>query len=260
MEIHTVEINYTYETGVVIDRPNGSGDNLLVIFKTPAFITFNGETRQVIPNNAVVFAKGTHQLYGLKNGLYINHCIHMDCDEKDEIHTRAGLKFDTVFPLARPEKIEELIREISLGFYSEAETENEVSLLLLRVLIYRLGESCRAYLNGEKNREKNNHEAALQDLRTEIYSNPAKKITVEEMAARLCISVSHFQRIYRNKFGVSSYDDVIRARIKLAEHYLRTTNIEVNKIAELCGYESTAHFMRQFKLKTGCTPSEYRTV
>lgn len=258
MEIHTIGINYTHKNGLIIDRPNGSGDNLLIIFKTPAFIVLNGERHEVMPDSAIVFSKSAHQLYGMENCLYINHCIHMDCDENDDIHRRAGLKLDIVFPLEYPKKTEELIREISCGFYSESEAGSDVALLLLKVLIYRLGESCDAYIRGRFKSEKTGYENALQALRAEIYSSPAKSVTVEEMAEKLNVSVSHFQRLYKKKFGISSYEDVIRARINLAERYLRTTAIGANEIAKLCGYENYEHFTRQFKTKTGCTPTEYR--
>ena len=258
IKIHTVGINYTHSNGLVINRPNGSGDNLLIIFKSPAFIVLNGKQQEVVSNSAILFSKGFHQLYGMENKVYINHCIHMDCDENSDIYRRAKLQFDTVFPLQQPEKTEEFMLAISRGFYSGNEAKNDVAQLLLKVMVYHLGESCDAFLHGRKNSEKNRYENALQSIRAEIYSSPAKSITVEEMAEKLNVSVSHFQRLYRKKFGTSSYDDVIRARINLAEYYLRTTSIGINEIAKLCGYESYEHFLRQFKQKTGHTPTMYR--
>lgn len=259
MELHSIGINYTHKNGIIIDRPHGSGDNLLIIFKTPATAVLNGEAIKVSPNSAIVYAKNTPQLYGNENELYLNHCIHMDCDEADDIHKRSGLKFDTVFPLLDTDKIEALMKDISYEFYSGNDTGTEIALLLLRVLIFKLGESCSFYITDGKNKEKISHEKELKKLRSEIYSTPSSELSVKEMAKRLNISTAHFQRLYKAAFGISSYEDVIKARIALAEYYLRTTDINIGNIAFLCGYESCEHFMRQFKQKTGCTPSQYRT-
>ncbi|MNC73208.1 HTH-type transcriptional regulator GadW [compost metagenome] len=52
--------------------------------------------------------------------------------------------------------------------------------------------------------------------------------------------------------------DVIASRVEHAKYLLTTTDISVKKIAEMCGYASEIHFMRQFKQQLGLTPSQYR--
>ena len=59
-------------------------------------------------------------------------------------------------------------------------------------------------------------------------------------------------------FSVSVKDDVITARIKRARQLLAHTNMRVQEIAEMCGYNNDNHFMRQFKEKTGLTAAQYR--
>lgn len=258
MKINTLGINYTHENGLVIDRPEGSGDYLLIIFKTRGFVTFGDKTSDVMPDSAVLFKKGTHQLYGNKNERFVNHCIHMTIDDNDDILSRAGLAADTVFSLENPDKTEEKMREISRELYSGKSSAEELSQLYLRCLLYHLGENCTAFLNGNQSLNKGCHSSELQALRAEIYSSPGKNISVKSMAEKLNISVPHFQRLYKEHFSVSSYEDVIHARIRLAKHCLRTTDMPVSEIADVCGYENYEHFIRQFRIKTGCTPTEYR--
>lgn len=47
-------------------------------------------------------------------------------------------------------------------------------------------------------------------------------------------------------------------RIEYAERLLRTTNENINNIYMKCGYSTAHNFRRVFKMKYGCTPSEYR--
>ena len=81
---------------------------------------------------------------------------------------------------------------------------------------------------------------------------------MENMAARLSLSPSYFQTLYRAEFGVSCYEDVLRAKTELAEYYLANTLMTVREISGLCGFENDVHFMRQFRRRTGMTALEYR--
>ena len=64
--------------------------------------------------------------------------------------------------------------------------------------------------------------------------------------------------MYRAEFGVSCYEDVLRAKTGLAEYYLANTDMQVREIAALCGFENDVHFMRQFKRRYNMTPSQFR--
>ena len=66
------------------------------------------------------------------------------------------------------------------------------------------------------------------------------------------------QKLYKTHFGISYMEDLIDARTSMAKQLLQTTDLQVTEIAEACGYRNDVHFMRQFKEKTGMSPSEYR--
>jgi AraC family transcriptional regulator of arabinose operon len=80
------------------------------------------------------------------------------------------------------------------------------------------------------------------------------------MAERLALSPSYFQTLYRAEFGVSCYEDVLRAKTRLAQYYLANTTMTVREISGLCGFENDVHFMRQFRKRTGLTALEYRRI
>ena len=69
---------------------------------------------------------------------------------------------------------------------------------------------------------------------------------------------SYFQHLYKAMFGVSVTSDIIAARIDRAKYLLSGTDYTVTAVADLCGYSSDVHFMRQFKALCGLTPTEYR--
>ena len=51
------------------------------------------------------------------------------------------------------------------------------------------------------------------------------------------------------------HDDL---RLEKAKELLRHSELRINEIANMCGYNSSSHFMRQFKEHTGETAKEYR--
>ena len=102
------------------------------------------------------------------------------------------------------------------------------------------------------------HSAALRALRTELYDQPGRWRTVEQLAARASLSQPHLQKLWRELFSVSCYEDMLDARTRAARYYLLHTDLSVKAIAAQCGYENDVCFMRRFKLRTGLTPSELR--
>ena len=116
-------------------------------------------------------------------------------------------------------------------------------------------------ISDKKEASKSNYtdyKEQIYRLRRNIISDPQKNWGVDKMARDMGISRSHLQRLYKQMFSVSVKDDVITARIKRAMQLLAHTNMRVQEIAEMCGYNNDNHFMRQFKEKTGLTAAQYR--
>lgn len=252
MELHTMGISYRHEGDFYIERPHGSGDNLLLIFKTPAFVVYEGEKLIVPPDSAVVYSKGSPQIYGGCGDEYVNHWVHFDCNEADIFFERIGAAFDRPCAITSIASAEQALEMLSLESVSQSGRRAECCDLLLRLLI--------TYTAAGEQPNRSPHSEALKRLRAEIYSSPSGTFSISELAARVALSPSHFQTVYKSQFGVSCYEDVLRAKHSAAKHYLEATNFTVKKIAELCGYENDVHFMRQFRLRSGVSPSEFRAL
>lgn len=134
--------------------------------------------------------------------------------------------------------------------------------LLIKMLFLKIGENCRADAS-DADAGVSVHCQELRSLRAEIYSGAegaAQARSVSELAARLHLSPAHFQKLYKKQFGVSCFEDMLNARIAAAKYYLINTSLTVGEISALCGYENEVHFMRQFKKRTGCTPTQFRNT
>ena len=102
------------------------------------------------------------------------------------------------------------------------------------------------------------YQASLRALREQISEEPQTQWNAEEEAARIGISLSHFQHIYKECHGVSFHADLIHARLNLAKRLLRNTSLTVSEIASRCGYPDISYFMKVFRRQTGKTALEYR--
>jgi AraC family transcriptional regulator len=70
----------------------------------------------------------------------------------------------------------------------------------------------------------------------------------------------HFARLLRRSQGVTFLRCLLRMRIDHAKHLLRSTSLNVQRIAELSGFKSRTHFQRVFRGEVGKTPIGYRNV
>ena len=148
-----------------------------------------------------------------------------------------------------------IISLIISALYSDSEYQEEILDHYMRVLLYRISEQ----IQNKKDTVKS-HPIYLKmvALRSKIYNEPQGNWGIEQMSQELNISSSYFQHLYKDIFHVSCMNDVINARVEQAKFYLMQSAISIDNISTICGYKNEIHFSRQFKKRTGLSPSDYR--
>lgn len=253
MKLNFMGISVRHEDSFMIERPVGFGDNLLLIFLTDA-IVWKGEMQTAVgPGSFIVYRKGSEQKYGAAGKTYANHYIHFEGDE--EMMDEIGLWTDTPGYLQNTEEIENLLRLLSREQISDEDYHQENESLLLQLIIRKMAEN---QCEQKSDRRENKHLEELTALRSEMYSTPGKFRSISELAGAVNLSLSYFQALYSDYFGVSCYEDLLNARMKSGREFLINSEMSVREIANLCGYESDTCFMRCFKKREGMTPTEYR--
>jgi AraC-like DNA-binding protein len=91
-----------------------------------------------------------------------------------------------------------------------------------------------------------------------ITEYPELNFYLPEIASGLSYSTDHFSRLFKQRKKITFRDFVINSRIEMAKLHLRSSSAKVSRIAELLGYSDIYLFSKQFKKKTGLTPSDYR--
>ena len=108
-------------------------------------------------------------------------------------------------------------------------------------------------------KKHNYYDEELDKLKKQIYDDPSHDWNIPEIAEKLNISVSHFQRLYKNRFGVSCMNDVFMSRMEYAKQLLMNTELTANEISEKCGFNNYEYFSRSFAKYACMSPIKYRS-
>jgi AraC-like DNA-binding protein len=125
----------------------------------------------------------------------------------------------------------------------------------LSAVLRELGRQDRRAEGGGRGAER---AAALAAICAEVRARPEARWRVAEMARRAYLSPDHFGRLFRRQVGCTPGEFVLRSRLDAAMGLLRTSSHSITRIAELLGYVDVCAFSRQFRSRTGMSPSEYR--
>lgn len=107
-------------------------------------------------------------------------------------------------------------------------------------------------------RESRDSVTAFSNAIEFMHKRFAENVTTSDLAKSAGLSVSQFERRFRNAFGTSVRQYLMRVRIENATKLLLDTDQSVSQIALVCGFFDHAHFSRSFKKLMSQSPTEYR--
>ena len=91
-----------------------------------------------------------------------------------------------------------------------------------------------------------------------MRENMTRMITLSEVASHVGLSESYFSAVFAKKTGSSPLRYLANLRFEQACHYLNSTDMKVNQICPLVGYDDSLYFSRVFSKTMGMPPSKYR--
>lgn len=96
---------------------------------------------------------------------------------------------------------------------------------------------------------------AIHFMRENIH----KRVTLKEIADFVGFSSSHFSALFQTKTGYSPLNYFTQLKIQQACHLLDFTDMKVNQVSVMIGYEDPFYFSRIFTKIMGHSPTEYRS-
>ena len=91
-----------------------------------------------------------------------------------------------------------------------------------------------------------------------IRKNLDKRIHIDTLADKTCMSKDHFIRVFKNETGLTPNAFITQKKVERCELMLVTTTMSVKNIANTLGFDDYSYFNRIFKKNMGITPQQYR--
>jgi len=98
----------------------------------------------------------------------------------------------------------------------------------------------------------------LRDPQVWAAANPAGDLTVEVLAARVCMSPRNFARVFAREIGYTPARYVERVRVEAARRRLEDASDGLDKVAIDCGFGSANSMWRSFLRVLKVAPADYR--
>jgi transcriptional regulator GlxA family with amidase domain len=103
-------------------------------------------------------------------------------------------------------------------------------------------------------------DAQLTKVMEWARANLDKSTSISDLAARALMSERTFARRFKAATGTSPYSWLLTQRLNRAQELLETTDLHVEEISRLVGYNAVAVFRAQFVKRHGISPRAYRQM
>lgn len=91
-----------------------------------------------------------------------------------------------------------------------------------------------------------------------MHENYSKPISVAQAAESAAMSKRNYQRRFKDEFGTTPLEYLLRVRFDVVITLLRTSDLPVDKIARRCGMGDGNRLGRLFKERYGMSPTHFR--
>lgn len=258
MRMDEIGYHHKHNRNFYIERPDGAGDWLLLIVKSPSVFRIDGMDYKLPANCFIIYTPEYPQYYRPDCEAYYDDWIHFYPDDEEQaLIQQQQIPLNEPVPVSDISDISVIVRNMCLEHYSANKNRKASVDLYFRLLLYKLGEKVSARFETANNSETLYFEQLLW-IRECIYRWPGRDWSIDEMAKELSLSRSRFQHLYTETFGISVNKDLITGRLEKATDLLRNSDLSVADIASRIGYHGVSYFLRQFKAAYDMTPAQYR--
>jgi len=195
------------------------------------------------------------EYYTDKKDLWEIKWIHFNGSSSEEYYNIIYKKYGPVIDMGNNTSILDSINKI---MYLLSESDMQFEVKASNIIVNMLTDVMLTYPDSQINsNQKNNniHADAVIEFIEDNYSN---SISLEDMASAACSSKFHFCRNFKKITGYSPYEYLVKFRINKAKSLLEITDISIEEIAGIVGFESTSNFIQTFKRLEDLTPLKYR--
>ena len=125
--------------------------------------------------------------------------------------------------------------------------------ITLTELLIRTIQAQKFQFTGDGKVDTSRFVAVVRYIRTHL----TEQININTLCNEACMSKTNFFRTFKEAFGLSPVEFIIRERIGLAKMLLKNPSINISEVCFKSGFNNLNYFIRLFKRSEGITPGLY---
>jgi transcriptional regulator GlxA family with amidase domain len=102
--------------------------------------------------------------------------------------------------------------------------------------------------------------ASIRELQIWIADHLGMRLSVDDLADRMSMSVRHFERVFTREVGSTPSHYVLQMRVEAARRQLERTDHGLKQVASVAGFSGVGVMRRAFVRLLGITPGRYRQL
>lgn len=238
-----------------VHRPIGTGDWLLMLFHEPPRLDPRNPAPSHPERTLVIWPPGSEQFYswGRNPDVEPHSWMHVEGTWVSQQVEAMELPIATPFSLSDDSVmialLQPMLEEMRLG--------EETDAVILQNLFENWARGVRRQIRPRENSEI---PAALIRVRRHLDADFRRIPPLDDLARMAAMSRSHLCHRFRECFGFSISEYVIRKRMSAAQRLLYEVELRPGEIAEAVGYPDIYQFSKQFKKTFGVSPTQYRRL
>lgn len=231
---------------------------LIYCIEGEGWFEVEGVKQKVLPEHFFILPKGKAHAYGCnKTNPWTIYWMHFDGQKAG--YFSEGLDKPMLLNVQKDSRIEyrlhlfeEIYNTLKNG-YSKNNLEYSITSLFHFLGSLKFLGAYRESLFSNQN-SNDITDVAIHFMRENIQ----KRLTLKDISDHIGFSVSHFSSVFQKKTGYSPLNYLSQLKIQQACHYLDFSDMKINQIALMIGYDDPFYFSRIFTKTMGLSPSEYR--
>ncbi len=263
----------------LINMPLYRADFFRIIYFKNAALKFSvGDAQFSIPKNCLCYTYPGKLESWSRRGRLFGYVIYfspsfagIDITAKNFV-TKYPFFTSTAYPFIRlnasdAKRFESLASQVVLELNSSQADNREMVKNLLTLILHFIR---RKYIKRQGERDphhtrpggrlyefKNKIDELIHASESHMSNRP---LSVSAIAKKLHVSAGYLNKVIKTTSGKSASLYIHEKLIYEAKSYLSNTNLKINEIAYILGFEDHSYFSRFFKKLTGHTPAGYRNL
>ena len=161
--------------------------------------------------------------------------------------------------------VERLVEELSEERPFAATVGSSYLLALFSLVQRHCGEdplqsSSSALLEDLASNDLSDPQQVIRRARQHIESNLGHHLTLETIARSAYVSRARLAQIFKTHLQQTVWDYVVERRLAEAKSMLAETDLNINVVSRLSGFNHPSHFFARFAELTGMSPGEFRRI